>query len=185
VRSAAADGCGLGFRERHRGLPRRLTDRARAEDFAGVLVSAALSRVDRFSHRDLCIIIQSVGSLYRTRLVSEVDARTVLEPALARLMTNEAVKRTLPIDLARVVSGVKYLPASDWRTGIIAGLERHTVFILNLPYTVPLRDAIPPGALVSLCVAWSAMRGSGRALRLLANHLPKRKGDLGPAEWVR
>ncbi|KAF4706245.1 hypothetical protein FOZ62_027443, partial [Perkinsus olseni] len=154
----------------HRGLPRRLTDRARAEDFAGVLVSAAVSRVDRFSHRDLCLVIQSVGSLYRTRLVSEVDARTVLEPALARLMTNEAVKRTLPIDLARVVSGVKYLPASTWRAGIISGLERHTVFILNLPYTVPLREAIPPGALVSL---------------LLANHLPKRKGDLGPAEWVR
>ncbi|KAF4666198.1 hypothetical protein FOL46_003223 [Perkinsus olseni] len=185
VRSAAADGCGLGFRERHRGLPRRLTDRARAEDFAGVLVSAAVSRVDRFSHRDLCIVIQSVGSLYRTRLVSEVDARTVLEPALARLMTNEAVKRTLPIDLARVLSGVKHLPASEWRTGIVAGLERHTVFILNLPYTVPLREAIPPGALVSLCVAWGAMRGSGRALRLLANHLPERKGDLGPAEWVR
>ncbi|KAF4665447.1 hypothetical protein FOL47_004604 [Perkinsus chesapeaki] len=185
IRSAAADSCGLAFRQRHRGLPGRLTDRAKAEDFAGLLATAACSRVDRFSHRDLCIVIQALGSFYRTRLLSEAEVRSVLEPALSRLMTNDAVKRTLPVDLARVVSGVKYLPDSPWRSGIIAGLERHTVYLFSLPYTVPLREAIPSSALVSYCVSWSSMRGDGRALRLLANHLPKRKADLGAGEWTR
>lgn len=74
---------------------------------AVVLVVTGPLQVGRFSHRDLCIVIQSVGSLYRSRLISECDSREVLEPALGRFMTNDAVKRTLPVDLARVVSGMK------------------------------------------------------------------------------